>query len=390
MIETLQLDLAVQTLDRALTSEARRLGANLVHGHVSGCENPAAVYNRGLRKGIRGLGKPPDFYRKVHISTGSLADYVAVNHLVDLTQAGPDGVEEALLNAFLSRILREGTLPVPAGNLGSPESPFFPTSGVLLRFNPMKRTGDYRADRGGTGMLFDADAIMAAAHHAVERCRIVNPDVAIGLILCFGRDLSHSVNRKLAEKIRKWRKLYSSIVGIDVAGDERAMTLSESTDLDEMAECFEIAAGNGGEEFPRTGHCGETNAIDVATLCATVTRLKLIHVAHPIFPIKASWSGDDRALRLMSDLNVVAELCFGSNMRTGTIASPAEFGRVLKTLDDWGIRYCFDTDNPELLRTTLALDLATLLLAGAITPEQIENAFRTAHECAFFRRLRAA
>ena len=51
--------------------------------------------------------------------------------------------------------------------------------------------------------------------------------VQVGLLFCFGRDMTHEANMILAEKTRQWRQRNVKIVGIDLAGHESINPLSD-------------------------------------------------------------------------------------------------------------------------------------------------------------------
>ena len=94
-------------------------------------------------------------------------------------------------------------------------------------------------------------------------------------------------------------------------------------------------------------------------------------------------------MQILKEKNIIVELCPWSNMVTGAIKSANEFGQMLSDFDENEIRYVISTDNPALQRTTLALELAWLLIHKAITAEQIEKSFKTGDECEFVKRLEA-
>jgi len=88
---------------------------------------------------------------------------------------------------------------------------------------------------------------------------------------------------------------------------------------------------------------------------------------------------------LLSDKNIICELCIQSNLLTKAVQSLEEYGKLLRTFDEFGVRYTFSTDSPALQLTTLAGEIESLLLAGSATPEQIRRAFTNANEATFIR-----
>ncbi len=58
---------------------------------------------------------------------------------------------------------------------------------------------------------------MAACQAAIETEVIYCNEMRVGLIFCFGRDLTWEANTVLAAKTRLWRETYPNLVGIDLA-----------------------------------------------------------------------------------------------------------------------------------------------------------------------------
>ena len=85
----------------------------------------------------------------------------------------------------------------------------------------------------------------------------------------------------------------------------------------------------------------------------------------------------------MQERGIVCELCIKSNLLTGAVKDLPEYGRIINTLDDYGIGYTFSTDAPSLQGTSLAEELLMLLSAGAATPDQILRALALADTASF-------
>jgi adenosine deaminase len=85
----------------------------------------------------------------------------------------------------------------------------------------------------------------------------------------------------------------------------------------------------------------------------------------------------------MKERDLVCELCVKSNLLTGAVRDLKEYGRVINTLDEFGIKYTFSTDAPSLQVTSLAEELILLLENGAATGEQVLRALRVADEESF-------
>jgi adenosine deaminase len=79
----------------------------------------------------------------------------------------------------------------------------------------------------------------------------------------------------------------------------------------------------------------------------------------------------------------VCELCVKSNLLTSAVKDIEEYGRIIGTLDEYGIPYTFSTDAPSLQGTSLAEELLMLLSARAASPDQILRALQVAEQASF-------
>ena len=372
-------------LRRAIPSSLRQLTE--LHVHLGGSVPIYRLWEMGVARGIRGVA---DSYQEfIHLlhrkerSIQNLDEYLEIFDTVELIQAGPDGVRESIHIAINGAYRTGGMTRLGPGGEGGDPDPVFCINRLEIRFNPMKRTG-VLFSRGEPSGLFDVDRIICAACEAAEQSEIAyRGEIKTGLIICFGRDMSWEVNRTLAEKIQYWRKTQKKIIGVDLAGPESVMTLENDSDLEQMAEIYDIAAGS---ELGRTAHIGETAHVNIDTFIKTIKALKPHRVAHPVVAASAYWENSDaRGLELLARENICCELCVKSNILTGAIKSAEEYGRFIATLDEFGIKYTFSTDSPALQLTTLANEMEFLLQHEAASAEQLIQAFATAKNATFIK-----
>jgi adenosine deaminase len=358
-----------------------------LHVHLGGSVPIYRLWEMGIARGIRGVAHSyEEFIRLLHRSpetSGDLDQYLAIFDIVELIQAGPSAVQESILIAINGAYRTGGMTRLGPGGEGGDPDPVFAINQLELRFNPMKRTG-MLFSRGEPAGLFDVDRIIRAACEAAEESEIAyRGGIKTGLIICFARDLSWEVNRTLAEKVQYWKKTQGKIVGVDLAGPESTMSLENPADLEQMAELYDIAAG---DDLGRTVHVGETAHVSLDTFVATIKALKPHRVAHPVIAARAYWDTKDaRGLEILAERDICCELCVKSNLLTRAIASAQEYGRFLKTLDEFGIRYTFSTDSPALQMTTLANELEFLAQNDAITAEQLLKALDNADDVTFIK-----
>ena len=373
-------------LRKAIPTELRALTE--LHVHLGGSVPIYRLWEMGMARGIRGVAESyEEFIKLLHRSQAtpkSLDDYLAVFDTVELIQAGPDAVQESIRIAINGAYRTGGMTRLGPGGEGGDPDPVFSINRLELRFNPLKRTGVLFSRDGAHG-LFDVDRIIRAACESAEESELAyRGAIQTGLIFCFGRDMNWEVNRTLAEKTRYWKKHLPKIIGIDLAGPESAMALDHPRELEQMAELYDIAAG---DDLGRTVHVGETRHVSIDTFVNTIKALRPHRVAHPIVAARAYWENNDaRGLELLAERNISCELCIKSNILTGAVESAHEYARFLKTLDQFHISYSFSTDSPALQMTTLAHELEFLLEHDAISPEQIVRAIRTAEQVSFIKK----
>jgi hypothetical protein len=364
-------------------------GVTEQHVHLGGSVSIYRLWEMGQVRGIRGLGSYDQFVRLAHRrpdTITSLDEYLRVFDLVEAIQSGPESVRESIHVAVSGAYRTAGMRQLGPGGEGADLEPPLAVRKLELRLCPLKRTGApfLRGEHAG---LYDLDrVIMAACQAAAETEVIYRGEMQVGLIFCFGRDLTWEANAVLAAKTRRWRSVYPNIIGIDLAGSERACSLSDPDDRARMRELFAEASGAGSGSLGRTIHCGETPFVDLETFIATVAALAPHRVGHPLAAAHAYWRrGDERGLRLLAERGITCELCPWSNHLTGAL--PIErTGALLQLLDEYHIGYTISTDSPALQKTSLALEIELLLTRGGVQPAQISRAFATAEETTFLRR----
>ncbi len=355
-----------------------------LHVHLGGSVPLYRLWEIAIDRGIRGIGSGyEEFVNLLKIRDGKVSDldsYLEVYEKIELIQSGPTSVRESIIIAIHRAYRTGGMISVgPGGEGGSPES-LFAIRRFELRWNPLKRTGAVFL-KGSHAGLYDLDRVIKSAVNAVEEVEIgFHGQIQVGHIFCFGRDLTFEANMALARKTRLWREKTNKIIGIDLAGAESVNPLSDPRKLEEMKIAFDEA----GPGLGRTVHVGETRHVDIETFIKTVEALNPSRVGHPIAAIRALWERkDDRGLKLLQERGIVCELCVKSNLLTGAVKDIDEYGRVMNTLDEYGIGYTFSTDAPSLQGTSLAEELLMLLDAGAATPDQILRALAVAEKASF-------
>ena len=355
-----------------------------IHVHLGGSVPLYRLWEIGVDRGIRGLGKGYEqFLNILKIEGGKVKDldsYLEVYDTVELIQSGPQAVRESIIIALHRSYRTGGMAQLGPGGEGGDPTPLFKIGQLELRFNPMKRTGAVM-QKGEHAGLYDVDRVIKSACEAIEDVEIsFKGQLTAGLLFCFGRDMTFEANMRLAEKIASWQDKTDKIIGIDIAGPESVNPYSDPKKLQNIKDVFSVVPASLG----RTIHVGETPHVDLDTFIKTIEALEPQRVAHPIVAVRTFWDKkDDRGLKLMKERGLVCELCVQSNLLTGAVKDIAEYGRIINTLDEFEIPYTFSTDAPSLQVTGLAQELLLLLEHEAATPEQILRALRVAESATF-------
>ena len=362
-----------------------------LHAHLGGSVPLYRLWEMGIEKGVRGIGKGYDeFINLIKISPDRVKDldtYLQIYDRIELIQSGPENLRQSVLIAIHGAYRTGGMRKLGPGGEGGDPDPIFRIGRLELRFNPLKRTGAVFL-KGEHAGLYDVDRVIKAAIVAAEDVEIAfRGKIQVGFLFCFGRDMNFEANKVLARKINDWRANSSKIIGVDLAGPESVNPLSDSTKLKEMKEVFSSLDPSLG----RTIHVGETTHVDIDTFIKTVEALNPKRVAHPIAAYRALRDKkDDRGLKLIKERDLACELCVKSNLLTGALKNLEEYKGFINTLDDYGIKYTFSTDAPALQVTSLAEELLMLLANNVATPEQILRALKTADEVSFLPKLNKA
>jgi len=355
-----------------------------IHVHLGGSVPLYRLWEIATERGVRGMGGGyEEFINLLRIKPDEVKDldsYLEVYDKIELIQSGPNALRESVIIAIHMAYRTGGMTHLGPGGEGGSRESLFKIGRLELRMNPLKRTGAVFL-KGSHAGLYDVDRVIKSACEAIEDVEIAfRNKIQTGLIFCFGRDMTFEANMTLAKKIQSWQEKTGLIVGVDLAGPESVNPLSSAKSLQEMKTVFEII----GPKLGRTIHVGETPHIDIQTFINTVEALAPHRVAHPIVALRAYWDKkDDRGLKLLAERNIVCELCVKSNLLTRAVSSLEEYGKLIQTLDDFGIEYTFSTDAPALQVTSLAEELILLLNSKAANEEQVLRALEVANKRSF-------
>jgi adenosine deaminase len=356
-----------------------------LHAHLGGSVPLYRLWETAIDRGIRGLGAGyKEFIEALKIGeeVHDLDSYLEVYDRVELIQSGPHAVRESVITAIHRAYRTGGMVTVGPGGEGA-GNPLFNIGKLELRFNPLKRTGAVFL-KGSHAGLYDVDRVIKSACDAAQEVQMAfNGALKIGLLFCFGRDMTFEANRILAEKTARWAEEKQNIVGVDLAGPESKNPLSDESSLQSMAEIFHLIPSRLG----KTIHVGETGYVDLKTFIRTVEEIQPDRVAHPITAFRAYFEKkDDRGLKLLQERKLACEFCVRSNLLTRAVSDISEYRRIVDACDEYEIPYTFSTDAPSLQGNTLAQELLLLIKHNAASEEQVLRSLKYAEEHTFLKR----
>ncbi|HSX34061.1 MAG TPA: adenosine deaminase [Candidatus Saccharimonadales bacterium] len=227
-----------------------------------------------------------------------------------------------------------------------------------LRNNPMRhnQSGHY-----------DLDHIIMAMLRGMERALLECSGLSAGLIFCLGRQFTLEQNAVIVDKAIKYRR--RGVVGIDVA-DVQAPGFS----FKDHAPMFEKARKAG---LHITVHSGEVaNANDMWQALEYIQPERIGH------GILAAY--DEPLMKELAKRGTVLEICPFSNVATKAVKDWDEMGHILRTFIKHKVRFCINTDWPELIEgCRLRHQFKFLLENGVLSERELRSANRTAFEASF-------
>ncbi len=313
-----------------------------LHCHLGAAVTPAIMWGIAHSQGIKLPTKDYWEFREL-ITVGqrrarSFDGYLQLFHWTELIQSSPLAMERSVYEVIGGAYRKNNVTTME------------------LRFNPMKR------NRGGEQ---DLDHIIAAAIRGKDRAMLEYP-VRPGLIFCLDRAFPYELNEIIAEKAIAWRD--RGVVGIDIAGPESAtFRVADYRRLFRRARQFGMGI---------TVHTGEAGPVD--EIARVVELLEPDRIGHGV---KAAY--DPRAMAMISERGIVLEICPTSNLSTGVVSGWDEFRWILDTLRRHGVRFTISTDGPEMLKTYIRDELATLGRLGILSFDEQHQVAATAMAASF-------
>ena len=321
---------------------SRKIPLTELHCHLGSAVTPAIMWGIAHAQGIKLPTKDYwEFRDMITVSAHrghSFDGYLQLFYWTELIQSSPLAVERAVYEV-IGGAYRKNNITV-----------------VEVRFNPMKR------NRGGEQ---DLDHIISAATRGMDRAMLEYP-VRPGLIFCLDRTFPFALNEIIAEKAIAYAS--RGVVGVDIAGAE-----ASSFSVRDYRRLFDRCRRAG---LGITVHTGEAGPVE--EIPEVIEQLEPDRIGHGV---KAAY--DPRAMAMIRERGIVLEVCPTSNLNTRVVSGWDEFRWIFDNFRRHGVRYTINTDGPEMLKTYIRDELATLGRLGILSVEEQMQAAQWAREASF-------
>jgi adenosine deaminase len=321
---------------------SRKVPLTELHCHLGGAVAPAIMWGIAHSQGIRLPSKDYwEFREMITVSPRrgrSFDGYLQLFHWTELIQSSPLAVERSVYEVIGGAYRKN--------NITTTE----------LRFNPMKR------NRGGEQ---DLDHIISAAIRGMDRAVLEYP-VRPGLILCLDRAFPYHLNEIIAEKAIAY--LGRGVVGIDIAGPE-----SDAFRPVDYARLFRRCRRRG---LGITVHTGESGPVE--EIAEVIEHLEPSRIGHGV---KAAY--DPRTMAMIRERGITLEVCPTSNLNSRVVSGWDELRWILDTFRRNDVRFTINTDGPEMLKSYIRDELATLGRLGILSVEEQAQTAEWARQASF-------
>jgi adenosine deaminase len=315
-----------------------------LHTHVGAAVDPALLFSIAHDQGMRLPSHNYwDFAEMVTAQPSrvkSFDEYLELFHWTELIQSSPEAMQ-ACVKSVIGGGYRHCNIDL-----------------IELRYCPMKRNRDGERD---------LDHIILASTHGMIRALLEYPDVRAGIILCTDRSLDPAANDTIIQKAIKYQP--QGVVGIDLAGPD----VEAFGGVARLEHEFSRARAAG---LGITVHTGERGTLE--EMWDVVERLKPTRIGHGLMAAQ-----DERLLDTIAAREITLEICPTSNLRTAAVRDMTEYAVILRRFLEHGVKFCINTDGPEMLHTDIVGERELLLRHGVLTEEQLADTDRHARAASF-------
>lgn len=313
-----------------------------LHFHLGLSVEPHILWSIAHEQGIKLPTKTYwEFYDMIRLNKPHITwdDYHKLFHWTERIQSSPMAIERSVYETI------SGAYRVNNTTLQE------------LGFNPMFR------NRGGE---HDLDQIILAALHGMERALTEFPEIRAGLIFFLDRRLPYKINEIIVHKAMKYKN--RGVVGIDIAGPHK-----DGFFYKDYTKLYEAALEAGLHTSTHTGEDGTAEEMEHVLSVLPVER-----VNHGIKAAKSK-----KLMKYLVEKNITLCICPTSNLSVGFVKDLEELKEIIQTLWNNDVKFCINTDNPAMLKTSLKRELKLLKDNNILTESQIQQTVRWAFEATF-------
>lgn len=313
-----------------------------LHFHLGQSIEPHILWSIAHEQGIKLPTKDYwQFYNLITINKPHVTwkDYHQTFHWTELIQSSPSALERSVYETITGAYRVNNTVLLEPG------------------FNPMLR------NRGGER---DLDQIILASIRGMEKALIEFPQIKAGLIFMLDRRLPFEKNSIIVKKAIKYSR--RGVIGIDIAGPHH-----RGFDYKDYIKLFHHAQENGLKTTVHTGEDGTPEEMEMV-----IDTLPLNRLNHGI---KAAQSKN--IMKKLVKKNLTLCLCPSSNLSVGFVKDITHLKKIIQTFCKNSVKFCFNTDNPAMLRTSLIKEIELIKNNNILDDKQIKQTISWAFEASF-------
>lgn len=328
----------------ASTSKKQKELAEL-HFHLGQSVEPHVLWSIAHEQGIKLPSKDYwEFHDLVTLNKPNLTwdDYHKLFHWSELIQSSPTAMERTVYEVVSGAYRVNNIVLMEPG------------------FNPLFRNREGERD---------LDYIILAALRGMERALVEFPNVRAGLHFFLDRRLPIEKNAIIVRKAIKYRE--RGVVGLDIAGP-----MAEGFRYEDYAELYAEARDAGLKTTCHTGEDGTAEEMD-----HVVSVLPLDRVTHGF-----RCYDNPTLMEKIKKKDLTLSLCPTSNLSVKFIRDMDHMKEVIHALWDTGVKFCFNTDNPSMLRTNLSKEIGMMRDHGILDDKQIDQTVQWAFDASFIDR----
>lgn len=312
-----------------------------------------------------GTSIPPSVYWHIAQSEGYKLPKRDYHEFVDFVVLNPN--HKSTLKEYLDSVYHPILDKLSSGSIALEKGVYETMSGAYrsnnvtlleLRGNPMKHNKDGEVD---------LDHAIMAMLRGMERALLEYPKLHAGIIFCLDRQFSVKKNSIIVEKAIKYQS--RGVVGIDFSNYDTGVF-----HFKDYAHLINKARKHG---LKVTSHSGETD--DTNDMWECVKYAKPDRIGHGI---KAAY--DKKLMKVLSEKNIVLEVCPLSNLMTKAVKDNDELRFILQTLFENNVKVTINTDWPEMIKDAhLVKQYEYLEKNNILTRSQIKQTIKWSFESSF-------